>query len=81
MNLIQRIKKPTPPFFKKLRNIGLALAAASAAIITAPVAMPGIIITAAGYLGVAGAVISAVSQITVEDEPKAQEVDDVEAND
>jgi ABC-type xylose transport system permease subunit len=65
MNLVERAVSPTPTFFQKLRNIGLALAAASAAIIAAPVTLPAIIITIAGYLAVAGTVISAVSQITV----------------
>ncbi len=65
MTLFQRAKAPTPKFFKTLRNIGLALAAASAAIITAPVAIPAAIITIAGYVAVAGAVMTALSQITV----------------
>jgi ABC-type xylose transport system permease subunit len=65
MNLLDRVVSPTPTFFQKLRSIGLALAAASAAIIAAPVALPAIIVTVAGYLAVAGTVLSAVSQITV----------------
>ena len=65
MNLLDRVVSPTPTFFQKLRNIGLALAAVSAAIIAAPVALPAIVVTVAGYLAVAGTVLSAVSQITV----------------
>ncbi len=65
MNLIDRVVSPTPTFFQKLRSIGLALAAMSGAIIAAPVALPTIVVTVAGYLAVAGAVLSAVSQITV----------------
>ena len=65
MNLIERVASPTPSLFQKLRNIGLTLAALSAAIIAAPVALPTIIITIAGYLAVAGTVLSAVSQITI----------------
>jgi hypothetical protein len=64
--IIARAKAPTPKFFKKLRNIGLTLAAISAAIITAPITLPAAVITAAGYVAVASGVISAVSQITVE---------------
>jgi len=64
MNLIERAASPTPSFFQKLRNIGLALAAISGAIIAAPVALPAIVITIAGYLAVAGTVLSGVSQIT-----------------
>jgi len=65
MNLVERAVSPTPTFFQKLRNIGLALAAISAAIIAAPVTLPSIVVTIAGYLAVAGTVLSAVSQITV----------------
>jgi len=68
MTLIQRAASPTPTFFQKLRNIGLALAAISAAIIATPVALPTIVVTIAGYLAVAGTVLSAVSQVTVSGE-------------
>jgi len=64
MNLLERAVSPTPTFFQKLRNIGLVLAAISAAIVSAPVAIPAIITTIAGYLAVAGTVLSGVSQIT-----------------
>ena len=62
MNIIERIKSPTPPFFRKLRNISLSLATVGAAIAAAPAALPAIILKAAGYLAVAGAVGTAVSQ-------------------
>ena len=65
MNLLERAVSPTPPFFQKLRNIGLALAAISAAIMTFPVALPAIVTTVAGYLAVAGSVLSGVSQVTI----------------
>jgi len=71
MNIIQRIQAPTPKFFKVLRTVGLALAAASGALLAAPVALPAGIITLAGYLTVAGSVATAISQtaITNEEEP------------
>ena len=65
MNIVERVLSPTPTFFQKLRNIGLVLAAVSAAIVATPVALPAIITTIAGYLAVAGTVLGAVSQITV----------------
>ena len=65
MNLVDRALSPTPSFFQKLRNIGLALAAISAAIVAAPVSLPAIVVTIAGYLAVAGSVLGAVSQITI----------------
>ncbi len=70
MNIIQRIQSPTPTFFKKLRNIGLVLAAISTAIITAPVALPAIATTIAGYAAVGGTIISAVSQLTTSNNGK-----------
>lgn len=66
--IVRRIQAPTPRFFKKLRIVGLALAAISGGILTAPVALPTAITTLAAYLAVAGGIISAVSQITVEEE-------------
>lgn len=67
MNIIDRAKAPTPKFFKILRNVGLALLAISGSLIAAPVAFPVAVVTVAGYMAVAGGVISAVSQITVDD--------------
>lgn len=68
MKLIERLSSPTPKFFKKLRNIGLILAAVSGTIIAAPVALPAVVMQIATYLGVAGTVASAVSQTAVEGE-------------
>lgn len=63
--VINRMKEPTPKFFRTLRNTGMALTAVAAVLATAPVAIPTGIITAMGYLGVAGAVVTAVSQAAV----------------
>lgn len=68
MNIVERYKKPTPKFFKTLRNIGIALATAGGAIIAAPISLPAIIVTIATYLTVAGTVVTAVSQAVVVDE-------------
>lgn len=67
MNIIERSKKPTPKFFKVLRTVGLSLLAVSGSIMAAPIALPASIVTIAGYVAVAGGVLSAVSQVTVED--------------
>ena len=68
MTIIKRVKSPTPKFFKVLRNIGLVLAAVGGTILGAPVALPVIVTSVAGYLAVAGGVISAVSQLTVKND-------------
>jgi len=65
MNIVQRMKEPTPKFFRVLRTAGLVLAAASGALLAAPVALPASIITIAGYLTVAGSVASAVAQTSI----------------
>lgn len=65
MSLMERAQAETPPFFSKLRNIALALAAISATVATSPIALPEIVMTIAGYLGVAAAAVGAVSQVTV----------------
>ncbi len=70
MDFIERAQAPTPKFFKILRTIGLALLAVSGAILTAPVTLPAIVVTIAGYTAVAGGVLSAVSQVTVDDGKK-----------
>ena len=72
MNLIERVKAPTPKFFRMLRIIGLALAAAGGVLLTAPVALPVGVITVAGYLTVAGSVMSAVSQTAVDDQAQPE---------
>jgi hypothetical protein len=62
--IINRAVAPTPKFFKVLRTIGLALAAVGGTILAAPVALPAIVTTIGGYVAVAGAVLTTVSQLT-----------------
>ncbi|EKB47895.1 hypothetical protein [Cecembia lonarensis] len=70
--LKNRWNAPTPPFFKKLRNIGLMVAGVGAALMTAPVTLPAILVQVAGYLVTAGAVITSISQITLPHEPEEE---------
>lgn len=72
MNIVERYKKPTPKFFKILRNIGIALATAGGAIIAAPITMPALLVTIATYMTVAGTVVTAVSQAVVIDESNSE---------
>lgn len=65
MNILQRLGAPTPKFFKIVRNVGLALAAAGGVIIASPVVLPAIVVTIGGYMIVAGSVATAVSQAVV----------------
>jgi len=70
MKLVDRLKSPTPKFFRKLRNIGIALAAIGSAIFATPISLPAIVLTIAGYLTVAGTVATTVSQAVVADNDK-----------
>lgn len=63
---VERMKKPTPKFFRVLRNIGLTLVSVSGVVLAAPVALPAGIVSVAGYLAVTGGVMGAISQMTVE---------------
>lgn len=76
MTIQQRLKAPTPKFFKKVRNIGLVLAAVSGSLLTAPIALPAIVIKVAGYLAVASGVATAVSQATTKEENPQKQQDD-----
>ncbi|MDD3490181.1 MAG: hypothetical protein PHR62_09885 [Paludibacter sp.] len=70
MTIVERVKAPTPKFFKTLRTIGLALAAVGGAILTAPVAVPAALITIAGYVALTGGVMTAISQTAVDTNSK-----------
>ena len=68
MKIIERYKKPTPKFFRILRNIGIALATAGGAIIAAPITIPATVVSIATYMTVAGTVATAVSQAVTKNE-------------
>lgn len=68
MNIIKRAKAPIPKFFKVLRNIGLALTAIGGAVVAAPIALPIAVSSIGGYLALAGGVLSAVSQMTTQND-------------
>lgn len=69
-SLPDRFTSPTPPFFRKVRTIGLVLATIGATVLAAPIALPALLTKIAGYVAVAGTVMSAVSQSAVEEEKK-----------
>ena len=66
MSIVERITAPTPPFFRKLRNIALMVGAVAGTILTAGAMLPAVVVTVAGYLATASAVAVTVSQITVD---------------
>jgi hypothetical protein len=76
-SILSRWAAPTPKFFKKVRNIGLVIGAIGTAIITAPISLPVMATTIAGYMVATGGVLTAVSQMAVADDelstPSTQE--------
>ncbi|MBD8084638.1 hypothetical protein [Chryseobacterium caseinilyticum] len=78
MNIIKRVKAPTPKLFRILRNIGLLSAGIGGVLIASPVRLSLTVDEVAKYLVLAGGIISAISQITVDDkvfEEKQYDVD------
>lgn len=65
MDLIDRARAPTPRFFRILRNIGITVVGVGGALLASPVLLPAILVQIAGYLTVAGTVITTVSQVSV----------------
>lgn len=68
MSILERLKAPTPKFYRVLRNLGLCLAAAGGVLVATPIAIPAAIVTFGGYLIVAGSVATAIAQTVVSKE-------------
>lgn len=68
MELVNRLIAPTPPFFVKVRNIGLILTALAAAVIGLPLQLPSIVGEVAQVVAVAGSIMTGVSQAAVKNE-------------
>lgn len=68
VSILERAKTETPPFFKKLRLIGLVAVTIGTSIMMAPIAVPAAITTIAGYVLLGGTVLTAVSQVTINEE-------------
>ena len=67
MHVLERLQKPTPRLFQHLRNLGLVLASVGGVFLASPVLLPVQLVQWGGYLVVAGGVLTAVSQLTVDD--------------
>jgi hypothetical protein len=65
-NLKERWSGKTPTFWKKVQRLGVIAGAIGGIIVAAPVALPAAIVSAAGYLLLAGSVTATLSQLTVE---------------
>ena len=78
MSVIQRVQAPTPKFFKLLQVIGLGLAATGGTLLAAHGQLPEAVTDIAGYLAVAGGVVTAVSQTAVHEDPEPDQTEEYE---
>lgn len=77
LNILKtRWNSETPNFWKVVQKIGLAAGAVGAVLITAPITLPAAFVTIGGYLVTAGSIAAALSQLTVKDFPKKDELVD-----
>jgi hypothetical protein len=71
MNTIDEIQyrasAPTPPFFQKLKKVGLLIAALGLAVMTAPGLVPEVLQEYAGYAITAGTILVSICQLTVDE--------------
>ena len=65
-NLQQRWNTKTPTFWKKVQKIGIIAGTIGGIIVASPVALPALLVSASGYLILAGTVTVTLSQLTVE---------------
>lgn len=67
-NLVERISEPTPPFWKKVRRIGLIASAIGGALIaavtTGGVALPSAVVAVAKVVATVGGTAVAASSLT-----------------
>ena len=68
LTIVDRVLATTPSFFRKVRTFGLILGAVGAALLTAPLGLPALVVTIGGYLALAGGIITSVAQTAVADE-------------
>jgi len=66
MKIIDRLKAPTPSYWKKIRNIAATIGSVGAVIVGLPIALPAVVITVAGYAVAVGTVVATVSQTAKE---------------
>ncbi len=69
--ILDRLKSPTPSFWKRIQKIGMVAAAISVALASAPFSVPAGVLWA---LGSAGTITTILSQLTIED-PKKESLD------
>lgn len=67
MDAIERLKAPTPEFFKKVRTLGILVGIVGGTLAATPVALPVALISLSGYLITAGSIMTTIASFAVED--------------
>jgi hypothetical protein len=60
----RRWKAQTPPFFKKVINIGLTVGMIGTALVTMPISLPVALATAGSYMVAVGVTAATVAKLT-----------------
>jgi hypothetical protein len=59
----KRWKAQTPPFFKKVINIGLTVGMIGTAVVTMPIALPVALVAAGSYMAAVGVTAATVAKL------------------
>ena len=67
MSIKQRWCAKTPKFWRRVQKISIIIGAVAGVIISAPIALPAVVVTLSGYAITAGTVAATLSQLTIDD--------------
>ena len=65
--ILNRIKAPTPKFWRKFRNTAGVIAGIAGALVVGGIALPVGVVTALTYIAVVGGAVAGTAQLTKED--------------
>lgn len=68
MEILNRLTAPTPPFFQKVRNVGILLLSAVYAVFELQIPLPPGVSDIAAGIAIAGTVMAGVGQTAVKNE-------------
>jgi ABC-type xylose transport system permease subunit len=74
MSIKQRWCAKTPKFWRKVQKISIIIGAVAGVIISAPIALPAVVVTLSGYAITAGTVAATLSQLTIDDNDQRKEL-------
>ena len=66
LSLLDRVALPSPTFWRKVSAVGKAIEGLGLVLVTAPMALPAVVVVVAGYLVLVGALTAGLSALTVD---------------